>query len=63
MLLEGNRLKDNLYAAKYMMKPLGLRYQKTVMCLNFCMLNYSEYVSFIKCKTYQYAQYKTNNGK
>jgi hypothetical protein len=26
ILLKGNRLKENLYAAKSMMKPLGLRY-------------------------------------
>jgi len=26
ILLEGNRLKENLYVAKSMMKPLGLGY-------------------------------------
>lgn len=28
MLHEGNSLKDNFYATKFMMKPLGLRYKK-----------------------------------
>jgi len=31
ILPEGNRLKDNFYAAKSMMKPLGLGYQKIGM--------------------------------
>jgi hypothetical protein len=38
ILLEGNRLKDNFYAVKSMMKPLGLGYQKIDMCPNFCLL-------------------------
>jgi hypothetical protein len=35
ILPEGNRLKENFYAAKSMMKPLGLGYQKIDMCPNF----------------------------
>jgi hypothetical protein len=31
MLPEGNRLKDDFYTAKPMMKPLGLGYQKNNM--------------------------------
>ena len=42
ILPEGNRLKENFYAAKSMMKPLNLGYQKIVMCPNFCMLYYLE---------------------
>jgi len=38
ILLGGNRLKDNFYAVKFMMKPLGLGYQKIDMCPNFCLL-------------------------
>jgi len=38
ILLGGNRLKDNFYAVKSMMKPLGLGYQKIDMCPNFCLL-------------------------
>jgi hypothetical protein len=37
ILPKGNRLKENFYAAKSMMKPLGLGYQKIDMCHNFCM--------------------------
>jgi hypothetical protein len=37
ILPEGNRLKENFYAAKSMMKPLGLGYQKIGMCPNFYM--------------------------
>jgi hypothetical protein len=33
ILPEGNRLKENLYAAKSMMKPLDIGYQKMNMCL------------------------------
>ena len=40
ILLEENRLKENFYAAKSMMKPLGLGKQKIDMCPNFCMLYY-----------------------
>ena len=29
ILLKGNRLKENSYVIKFMMKPLGLGYQKT----------------------------------
>jgi len=42
ILPEGNRLKENFYVAKSMMKPLGLEYQKIDMCPNFCMLYYLE---------------------
>jgi hypothetical protein len=37
ILPEGNRLKENFYAAKSMMKPLGLGYQEIDMCPNFYM--------------------------
>jgi hypothetical protein len=33
MLLEGNRLKENFYAAKSIMKPLSLWYQKKLICV------------------------------
>jgi hypothetical protein len=38
ILPEGNKFKENFYAAKSMMKPLGLGYQKIDMCPNFCMI-------------------------
>ena len=37
ILPEGNKLKENFYAAKSMMKPLSLCYQKIDMCSNFCI--------------------------
>jgi hypothetical protein len=63
ILLKGNRLKENLYTAKAIMKPLGLGYQKVDMCLNFCMLYYDEDENFSKYKTCGHAQYKLNTSK
>jgi hypothetical protein len=63
ILLKGNRLKENLYTAKAIMKPLGLGYQKVDMCLNFCMLYYDEDENFTKYKTCGHAQYKLNTSK
>ena len=63
MLLEGNRLKDNFYVEKSMMKSLGSGYQKIDMCPNFCMLYYGKYTNFTKCKIFQHAQYKPNSGR
>ena len=51
ILPEGNRLKENFYAAKSMMKPLGLGYQKIDMCPNFCMLYYLENAELTECMT------------
>lgn len=63
MSFKGNRLKENFYAVKSMMKPLGLGYQKIDMCLNFCMIYYGEYANFTKCKTCQHSRYKPNRGR
>jgi hypothetical protein len=40
ILPEGNKLKENFYTTKSMMKPLDLGYQKINMCPNFFMLYY-----------------------
>jgi hypothetical protein len=37
-----NRLKENFYAVKSMMKSLGLGYHKPNMCPNFYKLYYLE---------------------
>jgi hypothetical protein len=37
ILSDGNRLKQNFYTAKSIMKFLGLGYQKIDICPNFCM--------------------------
>jgi len=62
---EGNRLKENFYATKSMMKPLGLEYQKINMCPNFCMLYYFENVELTEYMTYGHSRYKprTSRGK
>ena len=58
-------LKENLYAAKSIMKPLGLGYQKIDMCLNFCMLYYLENAELTDCMTCGHSRYKprTDRGK
>jgi hypothetical protein len=62
ILPEGNRLKENFYAAKSMMKPLGLVYQKIDMCHNFCMLYYLENVELTECMTSGHSQFKPRTG-
>jgi len=63
ILLEGNTLKENFYAAKSMMKPLGLGYQKIDMCPNFCMLYYLENVEMTECLTCGHSRYKPRTGR
>jgi len=63
ILPEGNRLKENFYAAKSMMKPYGLGYQKIDPCPNFYMLYYHEIIDLIECKTCGHAWYKSIIGK
>jgi hypothetical protein len=57
ILPERNKLKENLYATKYMMKPLGLGYQKIDMCPNFCKLYYLENIKLIKCRICWHSRY------
>jgi len=65
VLLEGNKLKENFYAAKSMMKPLGLGYQEIDICPNFCMLYYLENTELTECMTCGHSRYKpkTSRGK
>jgi len=58
MLHEENRLKENFYVVKSMMKPLGLGYQKIDMCPNFCMLYYLENAKMTECMTCGHSRYK-----
>jgi len=60
---EGNRLKENFYAAKSMMKPLGLGYQKIDMCPNFCMLYYLENAEMTECMACGHSRYKPRTGR
>jgi len=57
ILPEGNRLKENFYAVKSMMKPLGLGYQKINMCPNFCMLYYLENAEMTEWMTCGHSRY------
>jgi hypothetical protein len=63
ILLEGNRLKENFYAVKAMMKPLDLGYHKINMFSNFCMLYYLENTNLTKYRTCRHAHYKPRIGK
>jgi hypothetical protein len=49
ILPKGNILKENLYAAKSMMKPFSIEYQKIDMYSNFYMLYYLENIELTKC--------------
>jgi len=55
MLPKENRLKENFYIAKSIMKLLGVGYQKINMCPNFCMLYYHENTNFTECRTCEHA--------
>jgi hypothetical protein len=65
ILLERNKLKENFYAVKSMMKPLSLGYQKINICPNFYMLYYLENTELTECRTYVHSRYKprTCRGK
>jgi len=63
ILPEGNRLKENFYAAKSMIKPLSLGYQKIDMCPNFCMLYYLENAEMTECMTCGHSRYKPRTGR
>jgi hypothetical protein len=63
ILPEGNRLKENFYVAKSMMKPFGLGYQKINMCPNFCMLYYLENAKMTECMTCGHSRYKPKIGR
>jgi hypothetical protein len=63
ILPKGNRLKENFYAAKSMIKPLGLGYQKIDMCPNFCMLYYLENAKLTVCMTCGHSCYKPRTGR
>jgi len=62
ILPEKNKLKENFYAAKSMMKPPGLGYQKINMFPNFCVLYYLKNVELIECMTCRHSHYKPRTG-
>jgi len=63
ILPERNRLKENFYATKSMMKPLGLGYQKIDICPNFCIFCYIENVEMTECMTCGHSRYKPRTGR
>jgi len=63
ILPEGNRLEENFYATKSMMKPLSLGYQKIDMCPNLCMLYYLENAEMTECMTCEHSRYKPRTGR
>jgi hypothetical protein len=63
ILPERNRRKENFYAAKSMMKPLGFGYQKINTCQNFCMLYYLENTELTECRTCEHSRYKSMIGR
>ena len=63
ILPEENKLKENFYAAKSMMKSFGLRYQKIDMCPNVCMLYYLENAELTKNRTYRHSCYKPRTDR
>jgi len=63
ILPEGNRLKENFYAAKSMMKPLSLGYQKIDIYLNFYMFYYLENAELTECMTCGHSRYKPITGR
>jgi hypothetical protein len=63
ILPERNRLKENLYDVKFMMKPLGLGYQKINTCLNFCMLYFFENDELTEYRTCGHSHYKPRIGR
>ena len=58
VLPEENKLKENFYAAKSMIKPLSLGYYKINMCPNFCMLYHLENDELTECMTCEHSYYK-----
>jgi hypothetical protein len=61
ILPEGNRLKENFYTAKSMMKPRG--YRKIDMCPNFCMLYYLENAKLTEYRTCGHSRYKPRTNR
>jgi hypothetical protein len=62
ILPKGNKLKENFYVVRSMMKPLGLGYQKIDICPNFCMIYYLENAELTKCMTCGHSRYKHRTG-
>ena len=60
MLPDGEKLPDNYYFCKKMVKKLGLGYQKIDACPNDCMLFYKENEYKTKCTLCSHDRFKPN---
>ena len=60
MLPDGEKLPDNYYFCKKMVKKLGLGYQKIDACPNNCMLFYKEDEHETKCKLCSHDRFRPN---
>jgi hypothetical protein len=63
VLPKGNKLKENFYTDKSIIKPFGLQYQKINMCLIFYMLYYFKNANLTEYITYGHAWYKPRTGR
>ncbi|KAL8087839.1 hypothetical protein AgCh_037834 [Apium graveolens] len=60
MLPDNEKLPDNYYYCKKMVKKLGLGYQKIDACFNDCMLFYKENEKITKCTVCGHDRFKPN---
>ena len=58
MLPEDEKLPEDFYQSKKIMKKLGLSYQKIDICSNFCMLYYMNDSQKIECSVCGHPQLK-----
>lgn len=59
MLPENDKLANNFYETKKLMKMLGLKYEKIDVCINNCMLYYKENVNKVNCSVCGHDRFKT----
>jgi hypothetical protein len=63
ILPEGNKVKENIYSVKSMIRPFGLGYHKIDICPNFCILYYNKNIDFAECRTCGHSRYKPKTGR
>ncbi|XP_074327242.1 uncharacterized protein LOC141665158 [Apium graveolens] len=63
MLPDSDKLPENYYYCKKMVKKLGIGYQKIDACPNDCMLFYMENENMTKCTVYGHDQFRPNKER
>jgi hypothetical protein len=58
LLPKANMLPRNMYQAKKIICPLGLKVEKIHACQNDCMLFHNEDAMLEECRVYRTSQYK-----